>query len=205
MLKKGLIAFIIALFCITPVFAATNTLTIDGTHEVTGASLHNGSFTFVLSAADKSFPMPSGSVDGVKKVTVGPNSSFSFGDITFDKSGTYNYTVNREISKSKNMTYDKSVYKIRVSVYDDGTIASVMTKDGSTGKVSKIKYSDKYVNDTSNDDKDKDKNKDKDTENQKETDTERTGYKTGDFLPYILGIILLILVIAAIIVYRKRR
>ena len=206
MFRKGFIIFIITLFCITPVFASTspstNTVTIGGKHEVQG-DLHNGSFTFVLTAADKSFPMPDGSSNGVKKVTVGPNASFSFGQMKFDKEGVYDYTVSREISKSKNLTYDNAVYNIRVSAFSDGTVASVMTKNGSAGKVSEIKYSDKYINDTSNDDdKDTDKNKDKQKDN---TAIERTGYKTGDFLPYILGAVLLILIIAAIIVYRKRQ
>ena len=203
MFRKGLIVFIITLFCITPVFAATNTINISGVHEVEGTSLHNGSFTFVLTAMDKENPMPEGSSNGVKKISVGPNDSFSFGEISFDKEGIYDYTVSRELMKSKDITYDKSIYHIEVSVFSDGTVASVMTKDGSAGKVADIKYSDKYVNDTSSD-KDRDTYKDKDKQ-KTETTTQRTGYKTGDFLPYVLGVVFLVLVIAAIIVYRKRK
>lgn len=190
-----------------PVFASTsssgNAVTIGGKYEVEG-SLHNGSFTFVLTADDPSFPMPEGSLNGVKKVSIGPNSSFSFGDIMFKTRGKYNYTVSREVTKSKNMTYDTSTYKVQVSVFNDGTVASVIIKDGSSGKVDQIKYSDKYVNDTSSDDKDTDKVTNKDKEKD-QTVTGRTGYKTGDFLPYILFAVLLILIIAAVIVYRKRK
>ena len=64
-------------------------------------------------------------------------------------------------------------------------------------------WADKYVNDTSSD-KDRDTYKDKDKQ-KTETTTQRTGYKTGDFLPYVLGVVFLVLVIAAIIVYRKRK
>jgi hypothetical protein len=206
MFKKGLIALIIMIFSVAPVFAAQDAgadafanakVSFDVSHSIKDKDLSSGSFTFVLTASDKSYPMPDGSSDGVKKVTIKPGEKFSFGEIKYNKQGFYDYVVSRESVNSKNITEDKSTYKIQVAVFNDGTTAVVFSKDGKT-KVDKLEYTDTYVPDKKNNNENK-------SNNTSTNQVSRSSFKTGDFIPYIVGGVLIVLIIAAVIVYRKRK
>ena len=206
MIKKVLVALIIMIFSVTTVFAsksegadafANSKVSFEVSHSVKDKNLSSGSFTFVLTANDKSYPMPDGSSDGVKKVTIKPGETFSFGEIKYDKQGFYDYVISREPVNSKNITEDKSTYKIQVAVFNDGTAAVVFSKDGN-GKVDKLEYIDTYVPDKT----DTDTNK---TNNTSTNTVERASFKTGDFIPYIVGAILIILIVATVVVYRRRK
>ena len=114
--------------------------TIEGTHSISGAEdLSSMNNTFVLTAKGDA-PMPESS-----EVISPANSSFSFGSIQAIKPGIYEYTVSREINRSKNITFDDSVYHVYVTVFSDGTNAVVLEKEGVKAKPDKITYEDKYT------------------------------------------------------------
>lgn len=119
---------------------------ICGKHEVgNNTTLRTGRHTFVLTAKDPGFPMPKGSKDGKKQVTISSNENFSFGNIHYDKQGVYEYEITRNTIKSKDIQEDDSKYTVRVAVFNDGKVVTVLEKSGIDGKPDKVVYSDKYV------------------------------------------------------------
>lgn len=87
-------------------------------------------FDFQLTAVDGA-PMPEGSKDGSKTVTVsaptekdGKTAIFDFGSIVYDKAGTYNYTVSEIAGKNAGIDYASNTVNVTVTVTDkaaDGT------------------------------------------------------------------------------------
>ncbi len=102
------------------------------TKEFTGHEwTEDYSFNFVLKAVDGA-PMPADAVDGEKIVTVnspdeenGTTAAFNFGDIKYEKAGTYEYTVNEimplegEEGYNAGITYDNHVANVTVTVTED--------------------------------------------------------------------------------------
>lgn len=91
-------------------------LTLSGTKKLEGKSLRRAEFGFALCEADSNF-------NETKQIMTAANGSdgkFSFGDISYDREGTHYYTV-KEISKNpeENVTYDNTVYKVKVTVKDN--------------------------------------------------------------------------------------
>lgn len=122
-----------------------STVTIEGSHIVkNNESLKTGRHTFVLTAKDNA-PMPEGSSNGVKEVTVSSNESFSFGEMHYTKPGIYTYTVSRNLTKSKNLKEDNAVYTCNVAVFTDGTVTVVFSEEGVDGKPDRIEYTDRYI------------------------------------------------------------
>ena len=77
-------------------------------------------FTFTLKAAKndegtKESPLPEQTT-----VKVTDANAVSFGDITFDTNGTYNYTVEENAGTLPNVIYDKIVYDVQIKVEDGG-------------------------------------------------------------------------------------
>ena len=85
----------------------------------------NDSFTFKLSAETEDAPMPDPDTVTVKKANVNDEGKapINFGKITFDKAGTYQYTVTEETPNpaGAGMDYDKAPRTITVMVTDDGS------------------------------------------------------------------------------------
>ena len=95
-----------------------------------------GSFTFELAAQGgtlsggasvdaKSAPMPKGAKDGVLDTQVSDGKAFSFGEMTYDKAGTYRYTISEITPKSDadrtpGLAYSNALYVATVTVTDDG-------------------------------------------------------------------------------------
>ncbi len=85
-------------------------------------------------------PMPEGSVNGEKTVTIHGTGSAEFGGIIFEQPGVYTYTVTEDTSASVtggSMYWDDSEYTVTVTVSDldkDGTLEAVATyqKDGTS-------------------------------------------------------------------------
>ena len=77
-----------------------------------------GSFTFDLTPVDNA-PMPAGTVDGKKVVTVTNGNAVSFGSITFDKAGTYTYNITEEKGTASGVRYDTTVHTAVVTVAKD--------------------------------------------------------------------------------------
>ncbi len=119
---------------------------ISGQHIVeNNTSLRTGRHTFVLTADRNGYPMPEGSADGKKEITVSSNESFSFGNIHYVKEGLYSYKVTRDLSQSNDLMEDASEYKIKIAVFNDGKKAVMIEKDGMDGKQEKVEYKDRYI------------------------------------------------------------
>lgn len=148
-----------------------DTVTIEGSHHIDGnESLHSGRHTFVLTATDGA-PMPEGSENGVKRVTINSNEDFSFGGMSFTQPGTYEYTVSRDIVQAENLIQDDTVYKCKVAAFSDGTTVVVFEKIGTEGKPNKIEYTDTYKETPP----EKDKEKPKDEPEKEHSKTVKTG------------------------------
>ena len=87
---------------------------------VTGNPPTSSTFTFKLTAQNATQPMPAGSVNGVKTVTITGTGTASFGKWTYTQPGTYYYTVTEVIPSPPvaEYTYDTAVYTITDNVAD---------------------------------------------------------------------------------------
>lgn len=106
-----------------------------------GRDWNADAFTFILESVDVSAPMPSGSTNGVKEITIredagedykwGEVISETFGEIVYDKPGTYVYTIAEKMPASSDylpgMSYSGAIYRIEVVVVDNGTGQLVAT------------------------------------------------------------------------------
>ncbi len=73
------------------------------------------SFTMNLQAVDNA-PMPDGTANGVKSITVSNESPASFGTIKYEKAGTYHYIVTESKGSDKNFAYDETQHPVTVTV-----------------------------------------------------------------------------------------
>ena len=105
-------------------------LTLGATKVLEGRELADKEFLFVLSDEE-------GNV--VEEAYNDKTGKVTFSDLTFDKAGTYNYTVTEKNTNAKGITYDESVYNIQVEVVDneDGTLnmTTTTTKDGEVSSI----------------------------------------------------------------------
>lgn len=76
-------------------------------------------FTFTLTAKDPAFPMPEGSIGGVKTITIEGAGQKDFGTWAYIREGIYHYEISEVIRPSSGYTYDKSVYTITDIVKDN--------------------------------------------------------------------------------------
>ena len=108
--------------------------------ELTGRGFKEGeSFTFTLTGEGENTPMPT---EDLRTATVRENNGkATFGEIAYDKVGTYTYTVQEKAGEDANgLKYDGSVYTVKVDVtYDEETKAlkstATYTKDGQPYKL----------------------------------------------------------------------
>ena len=98
-------------------------LNLIGKKTLTGGRvLKEGEFSFVLKGSD-------GKV--IETVKNGANGAFAFETLTFDKAGTYEYTISEIAGTDSQVKYDDTVYKITVTVtYENGKLNAVATVDG---------------------------------------------------------------------------
>lgn len=94
-------------------------------------------FSFLLTAVNNA-PMPDGSEDAKKTVTVTGSGTKGFGGIEFTKAGTYVYLITESADNLPSYTYDAAIYTLVVTVeqQDDElvVVSAVYTKTGdSTG------------------------------------------------------------------------
>ena len=90
--------------------ATSTTVTIGASKTLVGKNLQDGQFTFVLTAADGTELKAKNAADG----------KIAFPALTFDKPGTYEFTLTELDDAQANVTYDKHAYKVTVTVVDDG-------------------------------------------------------------------------------------
>ena len=79
---------------------------------VFGSPSRKASFMFKLEASDPSQPMPAGSANGVKTVYVADSGGSAFGVWSYDREGTFYYTVYEENTGIKGYKYDPAIYTI---------------------------------------------------------------------------------------------
>ena len=87
-------------------------VTIEAVKKLEGGTLKEGQFTFQLKDKDgKAAAEVKNEKDGAVR----------FENLTFDSEGTYEYTISEVNDKQTGVTYDENVYKLTVSVTDDGS------------------------------------------------------------------------------------
>ncbi|MCH3954303.1 MAG: hypothetical protein LKE44_03615 [Eubacterium sp.] len=94
------------------------------------------SFTMNLQAKDNA-PMPDGTVNGVKSITVSSENPASFGTIQYEKAGTYHYIVTESKGSDKNFTYDETQHPVTVTVTEsaDHKLTASISGGNSSGIV----------------------------------------------------------------------
>ena len=100
--------------------AASTTASIGAFKQLSGGTLADGQFTFELTGSEDA-PMPEGAQDGVATTTNAADGTVSFGDITFDAVGEYDYTITEANDGQDGISYDENATRaVHVSVTDDG-------------------------------------------------------------------------------------
>lgn len=91
-------------------------------------------FTFIMTAKNENTPMPEGSHDGVKTVTLKGAGSTEFGEIVFTEPGTYSYTIGEKDMGTAGYTYDTEVYTVTYEVtQENGELSIHRTMTDHTG------------------------------------------------------------------------
>ena len=86
---------------------------------------------------DKRPPMPTGANNGTKTVTVEGEGTQNFGEITFDKAGTYCYQVVEGTGENADYTYDTTIYELTyVVTAKDGKLVAEESIHTQTDKTS---------------------------------------------------------------------
>lgn len=106
----------------------------------------DSTFTFIFSAKDVSSPMPEGSSGTAKEITITGAGSKEIGEITFEKPGTYVYTVSEKNAGVEGYTYDTIVYTVTYEVAEqDGELSITRTiKDNKGNAASAIEFTNPY-------------------------------------------------------------
>lgn len=150
-----------------------------------GADLKDGQFTFVVKDAD-------GNV--VSEAKNNKDGMVTFDTIEFNEEGTYTFTISEKNDKQKNVTYDKAVYEVTVTVTDNGEgslIAEVAYADGKAPV-----FTNKYT---------------KPAEPSKPEEPKKPGaVQTGDSTPIVGLVVAMVVALAAIVAvavifFRRRR
>ncbi len=112
---------------------------------VSGSPTTASTFTFRLTAGDIGNPMPTGSLNGVKTISILGSGEEDFGVWQYTREGTYFYTVT-EVNAGAQYTYDSTVYTITDVVSDVGgrlTVSRTVTND-SLKQVQSCDYINRY-------------------------------------------------------------
>ena len=161
-------------------------VTLGASKAYVGGELKDGQFTFELKDKD-------GKV--VSKAKNTKEGQIVFETITYDQAGTYEYKISEVNDEQKDVTYDKTVYGVTVTVTDNqqGSLMAAVEYDGGKAPVFTNKYS-------------------KPAKPAKPEEPKGpTAVKTGDEAPVIPFIILMVATLAIIVTItfiffrRKRR
>ena len=94
-------------------------------------------------------PMPAGATGKTYDLKITGDTSAKFPPITFDRVGIYYYSVEQLPGKVKDAKYDRSVYEVKVSVYNtpDGLASATAIRrigDGTRVKLSQVQFNNVY-------------------------------------------------------------
>lgn len=157
--------------------ASPSVVSVGAVKRLNNAKMKNGQFTFVLKDANGE------EVERAKNKTDG---SVQFKAISFEKAGTYEYTIEELNDKQKDITYDTKVHHVTITVTDDGegSLKAELTGD-------KAVFSNSYDN----------------GDNGKTPVVTPTGIQTGDYTSGFMGMIVLFLSACAslAVTLRKKR
>jgi len=102
---------------------------------VIGTPSTKGVFTFTLTAKPEFNPMPAGSKDGVKTMSIVGSGKVEFGTWAYTEEGTYEYVIAEENTGEASYRYDRMSYKIIDVVKDvDGTLKVYRTIENNNKK-----------------------------------------------------------------------
>lgn len=104
---------------------------------VKGSPKEAAKFTFQMKALAKEQPMPEGSVEGLKTLTITGSGSGEFGEIVFTMPGTYRYEITEKNEGIANYKYDESTYVLTFTVEDRSgelTVRTSVEKGGKTAE-----------------------------------------------------------------------
>lgn len=169
--------------------AAPTSVSLGAAKRLDGRALKDGEFTFELKDQDGNI---------VSSAKNDENGAVAFDTISFDEAGTYNYTVTEAAGSDETITYDNTVYKVTITVTDDGNgslSASVDTGDKN------LVFTNKYT---------KPAEPQKPDDNTPPADGTPKAVQTGDTTPIIPTVIAVLVSLAAIaavvvIIMRRRR
>lgn len=114
-----------------------------------GTAPDTARFHFTMKAEDKTSPMPEGSSDGQKTVEAGAG-AIEFGEILYEKAGTYTYKVTEEKEDLRYFTYDNTTYTVKAEVQKvNGKLTANYTINDGTKDVKEIRFDNHYKRTTS--------------------------------------------------------
>ncbi len=120
--------------------------------KVSGSPSKAGTFTFSLSTKNPENPMPIGSVNRVKTISIVGQGEKSFGTWKYVEEGTYYYTISEQNTGETGYTYDTTVYTI-IDVVEDVNGQLVVTRsvtNGSNKQVQACTFINKYSKSSTN-------------------------------------------------------
>jgi pilin isopeptide linkage protein len=85
-------------------------------------------FTFKLMALNPADPMPAGSANGVKTITITGAGTAYFGKWSYSQPGTYYYAVSEVNTGETGYTYDKAIFTFTDTISDDGDGQLILTR-----------------------------------------------------------------------------
>jgi pilin isopeptide linkage protein len=113
---------------------------------VSGNPKYTTEFEFKLVARDSSCPMPDGSAGGTKTIKIKGSGKGEFGAWSYDRAGTYYYTVYEVDNGANGYTYDTAVYTITDTVTEENkelSVSRIVTNDANK-PVSSLTFINKF-------------------------------------------------------------
>ena len=113
---------------------------------VSGDPAKDSAFSFRLKAQDPSYPMPTGSVDGVKTINITGSGEGRFGKWSYNEEGLYYYIVSEVDAGEKGYVYDTALYTITdvVKAVDGRLEVSRVVTNDSNRQVTSMTFINKY-------------------------------------------------------------
>ncbi|MCR4622964.1 MAG: hypothetical protein K5663_12875 [Clostridiales bacterium] len=106
-------------------------------------------YRIVLTADDKSYPMPAGSSNGEYTLRITGSATRDLPEIKFTEMGVYTYTIRQLRGNAQTaISYDRRVYNLTIAVYRDGNnqfyIVEILREAGSQQKLDMCLFQNRY-------------------------------------------------------------
>lgn len=111
----------------------------------TGENPPQSPFQFLFKGAPGA-PMPEGSRDGKKWLTLNGAGTVELGEITFTQAGNYTYTVTEQDSGTPGWTYDQAVYTLSITVTEEaGALKAEKTLEKNRTPAQSLQFTNHYT------------------------------------------------------------